>query len=256
MTRVISVVTPVFKPVRQHLHDAYESLLRQVIPSGWKWQWVVQEDGQSGEVAQMLPDDGRISAGSGRHTGEPTTRTLCLSRATGELIKVLDADDQLTPGTLDREIHVLTTHPQIGWTTTRVLDLLPDGSTVDFEDDPAEGLIECGDVLRFWRAHNYRAQVHPATLCIRRDLALALGGWMALPASGDTGLLLAANAISPGWFIAETGLLYRKWPGQMTNQAAHTDEVERSARMAIIDARAQALASLWSHPRPLGAHSP
>jgi hypothetical protein len=31
---------------------------------------------------------------------------------------------------------------------------------------------------------------------------------MALPASGDTGLLLAANAISPGYFISEVGLLY------------------------------------------------
>jgi hypothetical protein len=69
---------------------------------------------------------------------------------------------------------------------------------------------------------------------------------MALPASGDTGLLLAANANSAGYFIAEVGLLYRKWPGQMTNQAAHTAEVERPARMAIVEARAAALSALWS----------
>jgi hypothetical protein len=40
------------------------------------------------------------------------------------------------------------------------------------------------------------------------------------------------------------GLLYRKWPGQMTNHRAHTDEIERPARMAIIRECAQVLAAL------------
>jgi glycosyltransferase involved in cell wall biosynthesis len=246
MTHVVSVVTPAYAPVSDHLIAAYESLRSQVMRPGWDWQWIVQEDGQTGEVARMLPDDRRISPGIGRRAGEPTTRNLCLSRATGELIKVLDADDQLMPGTLGREIDALSANPDIGWTTARVLDLLLDGATAGFDLDPPQGRIELGAVLRHWRSHGYRAQVHPATLCIRRDLLLALGGWMALPASGDTGLLLAASAISPGYFIAETGLLYRKWPGQMTSQAAHTDAVEWPARMAIIEARAQALASLWA----------
>ncbi len=60
-------------------------------------------------------------------------------------------------------------------------------------------------------------------LCVRRDLLFALGGWMTLPASGDTGLLMALNVVAAGYFIAETGLLYRKWPGQVTSQPAHVD---------------------------------
>jgi hypothetical protein len=147
---------------------------------------------------------------------------------------------------LAREISVMTAHPDLGWTTCRVLDLLADGSTVGFDADPPEGRIDPGKVLEHWRSHNYRAQVHPVTLCMRRELLYALGGWMALPASGDTGLLLAASAISAGYFLAEVGLLYRKWPGQMTNQAAHTDDVEQAARMAIVEQRATALAELWS----------
>ncbi len=141
-------------------------------------------------------------------------------------------------------IEVLAKYADIGGTTSRVLDLLPDSSTVGFEADPPEGPIEPGAVLRHWRSHNYRAQVHP--VCMRRDLVYALGGWMALPTSGDTGLLLAANAISTGYFISEVGLVYRKRSGQMTSQASHTDEVEWPARMAIIEARAQALAALWA----------
>ncbi len=86
--------------------------------------------------------------------------------------------------------------------------------------------------------------MHPATLCARRDLVTALGGWMALPASEDTGLLMALNAVSTGWFIEECGLLYRKWPGQSTAQDAHHHETERRARMKIIEERAEALSKL------------
>lgn len=98
---------------------------------------------------------------------------------------------------------------------------MPDGSTIGFDQDPDEGPIQPVEVLQHWLTHGHRAQVHPATLCMRRSLLLMLGGWMALPASEDTGLLLALNAVSTGYFIAEPGLLYRKWDGQSTAAAAH-----------------------------------
>jgi glycosyltransferase involved in cell wall biosynthesis len=244
LTQLVSVITPVHAPSVGYLADAYRSLAEQVMPDGWDWQWLVQEDGQTGLLDGVLPDDARISVGTGRTGGPGVARTLALARATGELVKVLDADDQLLPGTLARDIDALTRHPHVGWTTSRVLDLLPDGSTVGFEHDPPDGPITRGEVLDFWRTHDYRASVHPATLCLRRDLLLALGGWMALPASEDTGLLIAANVVSDGYFTAEAGLLYRKWPGQATNQAAHREPGEYVARMHLIQERAEALRSL------------
>ncbi|WP_233558936.1 glycosyltransferase family protein [Micromonospora radicis] len=170
---------------------------------------------------------------------------------TGEYVKVLDADDQLTAGALARDNAAFEAHPHIGWTTSRVLDLMPDGSTIGWDKDPDGGPISRGAVLAFWQANGYRAQVHPATLCIRRDLLLALGGWMALPASEDTGLLLAASAVSAGYFAREHGLLYRKWPGQVTSQAARRAPVEYEGRMRIIEARAEALASMLPNGLPV-----
>lgn len=128
---------------------------------------------------------------------------------------------------------------------SRNVDLMPDGSTVGFDFDPPAGPIQRADVLHHWLAHDHRAQVHPATLCMRRSLLLMLGGWMALPASEDTVLLLALNAVSIGYFIAEPGLLYRKWPGQSTAKEAPTDSRERDARMRIIEARAGALVTYY-----------
>jgi hypothetical protein len=167
---------------------------------------------------------------------------MALAYTAGPYVKVLDADDQLTPGALARDLALLEADPALGWTTSRVLDLLPDGTTLGFDQDPDDGPIAKGAVYAYWKANGFRAQVHPATLFIRRDLLLALGGWMALPASEDTGLLLALNIVSPGYFTREPGLLYRKWEGQATAQTSHTDTTERDARMAVVGARAHSLA--------------
>lgn len=243
--KLISVITPVHAPAGHHLPDAYKSLQDQQLPDGWDWQWIIQEDGQTDAVAPYVPhDDPRVSFGQGRAGRAAMARTMALSRAEGEFVKVLDGDDMLPAGALARDLAVLTDHPDIAWTTSRVLDLLPDGSTVGFDHDPPEGPIERGAVLAHWKAHDHRAQVHPATLFMRRELVLALGGWMALPASEDTGLLLALDAVSRGYFTHEVGLLYRKWPGQVTNHADHSAEVERAARFTVVEARARALASL------------
>jgi glycosyltransferase involved in cell wall biosynthesis len=246
--RRIVVLTAVHAPGAHHLPDAYRSLQEQELPDGWEWQWVIQEDGETDQVAQLVPDDPRVSFAQGRRGGPGVARTMGLARAQGELVKVLDADDMLTPGALARDIAVFEREQDVAWTTSRVLDALPDGTTVGFDGDPEEGPIERGAVHAHWKAHDYRAQVHPATLCVRRDLLLALGGWMALPASEDTGLLLALNAVSRGYFTREVGLMYRKWPGQATNQAAHAHKEEREARMGVIDARVGELSELgWRY---------
>ncbi|MFJ3778077.1 glycosyltransferase family 2 protein [Streptomyces sp. NPDC090075] len=246
---VVTVVTAVHAPSARFLPEAYASLGEQRLPDGWEWRWLVQEDGYGDEVRPYVPDDARVSFRQGRAGGPGVARTIALARAEGPYVRILDADDRLPPGALARDLAVLEGDPAVGWATSRVLDLLPDGSTAGFPGDPQEGPIERGAVLDFWAANDFRAQVHPASLFVRRELLLALGGWMALPASEDTGLLLALNAVSRGWFSAATGLLYRKWEGQVTGQSAHTDPVERGARMAVVEARARALAGFgWQYP--------
>jgi glycosyltransferase involved in cell wall biosynthesis len=246
--RRIDVITAVHAPSAPYLADAYKSLCAQELPDGWEWHWVIQEDGFGDAVRPHVPDDPRVTFHQGRPGGPGVTRTMALAYTSGPYVKVLDADDQLTPGALARDLALLEADPALGWTTSRVLDLLPDGSTAGFDADPQDGPLARGAVFEFWKSNGYRAQVHPATLFARRDLVLALGGWMALPASEDTGLLLALNAVSPGHFTREYGLLYRKWEGQATAQSAHTDTSERDARMTVIEARAEKLLqSAWGH---------
>lgn len=249
VSRRVIIVTAVHAPSARFLPDAYRSICEQELPDGWEWHWVIQEDGKSEEVAPHVPDDERVTFHQGRPGGPGVARMMAMAHADGEYVKVLDADDQLVPGVLARDLAALEADASIGWATSRVLDLLPDGSTAGFPGDPEPGPVERGAVLEYWKANGFRAQVHPATLFIRRDLLLAVGGWMALPASEDTGLLMALNATSRGWFSSEVGLLYRKWPGQATSQASHTDAAERDARMAVVEARARTLAGFqWRYP--------
>lgn len=158
----------------------------------------------------------------------------------GVYVRNLDADDQLTAKALARDIAVLEEHPAVGWTTSRVLDLLDDGSTVSFDGDPEPGRLPRGSAYAFWAEHR-RPGIHPATLCVRRPLLALLGGWMALPASGDTGLLLGLDALADGWFTGDTGLMYRKHPGQITTHPNHRAGAEWEARMSLIEEHAKAL---------------
>ncbi|WP_369211610.1 glycosyltransferase family 2 protein [Streptomyces flavofungini] len=249
MHRRIVIITAVHAPSAHFLADAHTSLCAQELPPGWDWHWLIQEDGTTDRVAPHVPDDDRITFRQGRPGGPGVARTIALAHADGPYVKVLDADDQLAPGALARDLAALEADHALGWATSRVLDLLPDGSTAGFPGDPAHGPVERGEVLEHWAAHDYRAQVHPATLFVRRELLVALGGWMALPASEDTGLLLALNSVARGWFSSEVGLFYRKWEGQVTGQAAHVDTAERAARMAVVEARARALDHFaWRYP--------
>lgn len=254
MTNVLSVVTAVHEPSLTFLPEAYQSLAEQEMPPGWSWQWIVQEDGRTGAASAVLPDDPRITNGTARRSGAGATRNMALARAAGSLVKVLDADDRLTAGALARDVAVFTQRPTVGWTVTSALDLMPDGSTTGREHtDPPAGQLSRTHVLHYFQQNDYRLPVHPATLCVRRELLVAIGGWMALPAGEDTGLLLAVSVVSDGYFIAEPGLLYRKHPDQITGHATWTEPTEWAARMRLIEARALALETLWRHRRQPGS---
>jgi glycosyltransferase involved in cell wall biosynthesis len=241
--RMISVITAVYDPEPGHLLEAYRSLASQELPDGWAWEWLVQEDGRTGVARDVLPPDERVVHGSGRKGGVAITRNLALSRARGELVKNLDQDDVLTPGVLARDVAAIGSGVQ--WTTSRALDLMPDGSLVEFDGDLAGGRLEPGVVLDHWRRNDFRLPVHPTTMCLRRDLAVLLGGWMAVPGSDDTGLLIAASVLTAGFFESAVGLHYRKWPGQgSASGSAHYETVEWNARMKLINERAEALQSM------------
>lgn len=248
MQPVVSVVTAVDPHRADHLTEAWKSLAGQEMPAGWDWEWLVQCDSTDPDdqqiVRKQLPNDDRVSFSASRRGGPGVARTMSLARAHGRLVKCLDADDQLTAGVLARDI-AAHSQPDVKWSASRVLNEYPDGERSEhYPWDPKAGRVISGAAWRLY-ASEHRILVHPATLCVRFSLLLALGGWMALPASEDTALLMALDACSDGWFSREPGLLYRRWAPQMSQSVEHHDPSELATRRRLVSLRSAAVADLF-----------
>ncbi|MDQ0577902.1 glycosyltransferase [Streptomyces rishiriensis] len=239
---LISIITPVWNGGHDYIGEAYESLFAQSMPPGWEWEWIVQEDGQTGFLPSILPDDSRVSGGTSRRGGAAMARTVALGRVRGDLVRALDADDLLPQGALSRAIDTLARHRDVAWCVSACLDLLPDGSMLPGPHDPPTGLLADGVMLAGYQAGRF--PVVGTTMTAYADLVVAMGGWPAVPASEDVALLMLCEAVSQGWMIDEPGAIYRKHPQQSTAQPAHWDPAERAALDEVLLPRLSALRGL------------
>ncbi|WP_431878866.1 glycosyltransferase family 2 protein [Amycolatopsis sacchari] len=241
----ISVISAVHAGARDYLADAYESLVKQELPDGWCWEWCLQEDGDTGLAERVLPPDERVLIGHGLPGRAAVARTMALTRATGVVLRTFDADDVLLPGALARDIEALGT---AAWCTSAALDLLPDGTTVPGPYDPPDGPVEPGRFLAEQRED--RLSVLAATFAAHTALVWALGGWPALTGAETIGLLLAAEGVAPGVFIAEPSTLYRKHSTQTTASGRYWRAEESATRLDAVLARAEALRETGWQWRP------
>ncbi|WP_215548640.1 hypothetical protein [Amycolatopsis sp. CA-230715] len=157
-----------------------------------------------------------------------------MNRAAGEFVRCLDADDVLLPGALARDIECLH---RVAWCVSAGLDLHPDGTTTPGPCDPPDGPLAEG---RFYAEQEQdQLSVLAANFAAHRGLVRALGGWTATTGAETIGLLLAAEAIAAGEFIAEPSMLYRQHPAQTTASSRYWAEDEHETRIEAVLARAR-----------------
>lgn len=244
----ISVLTPVYNGGHAYLRELHDCLSSQKLPPGWHLQWIVQEDGQTGIPLAAIPDAPWISKGAGRRGGAAQARTMGFERATGILLRCVDADDLLPDEeTLTNAIEVLHENPSYGWTVAPCLDLLPDGRLEKGPYDPEPGILPKRALLD--GAKRGEMPVMGTTMTVRTDLVRLVGGWPAIPAFEDAALVLLCEAISWGWMQSKPAEIYRKHPDQQTASEAYLDPDETQLRLEIAVRRAEVLhASGWRWP--------
>lgn len=110
MTKV-SIITPVFNGARFIL-EAANSVLAQDCRD---WEWIIVNDGSTDGTMALLDglDDPRIKVIHRSNAGASAARNAGLSRAQGEYITFLDADDLLPSNALHLRAAFLDAHPDV-----------------------------------------------------------------------------------------------------------------------------------------------
>lgn len=217
---LLSIITPTQARNADHIGALWDSIREQVLPDGWAWEWLVQQDGDGPAVWDRLPADARIRPDAlGVQAGGPTTRNHALARARGTVVVGIDHDDRYLPGGLAALLEPLREHPEVAWACGRSRLEMEDGGTWTRPDALAAGRVARRTVADHFLAHD-DFPFPAAFTAFRRDVLVAHGGWPAVVRSADAVLLAALGDAHDGWWVDREVAVYRRWSSQATVQPA------------------------------------
>ena len=240
----ISIITAAYAPSAAYLRETIASVQTQELPAGWRLEWIVQEDGAAPSLAHQFA---RVPCvryeANGAQLGIAATRNLGLSRATGDLVQVLDCDDVLLPGALKSLIPKFVEH-RIHWAVGQADDLMPDGSRVEWKSALPYGVVPAGSVNQWAEEHGGNWPIHCAGLMLRAVSLRAIGGWVGLPGDEDIAMFAALSEITDGYNFDGVTWLYRQHPQQVTRSKATRQLSEGCRRLSLQRVKALQMAGL------------
>lgn len=249
---VVSILTAAYAPSARFLPEAMRSVLSQELPAGWELEWVVQEDGESPELQDVLSGDSRVKyAANGAALGIGATRNVALSRVAGELTQVLDHDDVLLPGALASLLPTFS-DPQIQWAVGQADDLLSDGTREEWPSALPFGHVPMGSVNKWAIEHEGNWPIHCAGLMMRTSTVRAIGGWAGFPYDDDVIMFACLSEIADGYNEPSTTWLYRQHSTQVTRTDSRrkwSDTARKVALQRAASARTAGLAVDYSSAR-------
>lgn len=212
-----SVLLPTFNSER-FVRNAIESVLEQT--SAHEAELLVVDDGSSDRTPDVVRayEGERVSLTRQDHAGTAAARNTALARARGEVVVLLDHDDELHPRFLERVGAVFEREPDtaVVFPNAYLYDDSRDrllGRTL-FELQPLPGRL---DVIQLIRGNYVLARA-----AIRRDVVNRLGGFdETVSGSDDYALWLrVAEAGLEFRAIAEPLVYYRLLPGSQGSDRA------------------------------------
>jgi glycosyltransferase involved in cell wall biosynthesis len=132
----ISVIIPAYNAERT-IRETIESVQRQTFQD---FDLIVINDGSKDRTVELVQSiqNERLKIFSYENGGLPVARNRGISRATGEFIAFLDADDLWTPDKLELQLTALKQHPEAGvaYSWTCFMDVNEQGEAVSFLPSP------------------------------------------------------------------------------------------------------------------------
>jgi len=224
----VSVIIPTYN-AEAWLHRAVASALAQ---QGVSFELILVDNNSSDGTFALLEDlarryTGRVTIAQEARQGSAAARNHGLRLARGEWVQFLDADDELLPGKLARQLALAT--PETDWIVGASIRRAVDGteSVSELNPDPWKGLVHNGGLG------------HTNANLIRREILLRVGGQNEdLPNGVDTDLyfrLLQAGAKTINDNLP--GAIYHDRTGFRLSELGGSVSRQRSARLkaAVID---------------------
>jgi hypothetical protein len=214
----VSILTAVLPARGQYMAETDRSVAdvkKEASKAGWFVDWTVVIDGP-GDIPALAAADSVLRLPERR--GVSTARNLALGRASGDWIVPLDADDLLVADGFVEILSALPGDKDVGWLAAN--RVLMDGSRTPHWN-PAPRRFEIGRLAECWTSP---FPFHPNSIAMRTQLALALGGWPALPSNEDLGLVLLASEAARGFAVPGILTKYRAWSGQEVGTATYAAE--------------------------------
>lgn len=215
----LAVITPVLPGRDRYLTETAGAVAaaRAALEGAWRLEWVIVIDGPGNVVA---PDGMDRLIHLPLHAGIAAARNVALAHTGCEWVYPLDADDLIDADGLRAVVDKVGS--RCAWVATN--RLRTDGTrTAHWRDQPHEW--PHGALPDYWQSPFI---FHPGSLLVRRQAALAVGGWPALPSNEGVAFALGLGAKYAGRFRPEVVTLERDWEGQANRDSVYAQAKEIS----------------------------
>ena len=209
----LTLITTSFPPSSTHLPATAASIIEAQARFPGYLHWHLMIDGP-GEVPRFRIPPNTVIRRSATHIGLPAARNLVLARVETGWVMPLDHDDLLDADGLSAIWSALTTTDS-PWVAGNV-ELVHGGPSPHYSTLPKSfppGFLETNWCMPF--------VFYPNAVIVRTVVALAVGGWPALPVCNDLAFCFALNHRYEGKFLPHTIMRYRRWISQMTQLPIH-----------------------------------
>lgn len=213
-TPTVSVIIPAYNAA-PWLKSAVDSIHAQ---SFQDWELIIVNDGSTDDTLQVAHDqkDHRVHVIDQRNAGVSAARNAGLTKALGNFIAFMDADDAMLPHNLESRLNYMNEHGAM-WAYADVAHCDPQLM--------ATGEIQRGvhseDILRLLLASQPSVPLAGSNLMIRRtcvEEGVRFDEHLSTSADQDFSMQLASRY--PGVHVPETLVLYRVLPGSMSKSVA------------------------------------
>jgi glycosyltransferase involved in cell wall biosynthesis len=196
----VSVLIPAYRAAGT-INRAVDSLLSQTLPPS---EILIVDDGSPDDIAPALARYGdRVRLLRKANGGAASTRNHGIDHCTGAFVSFLDADDHWEPTKLERQLDVMSRHPEVGLCASTFFAETPDANARSFHEHIPVGFLD--RVLRPTGAEAFRiaTRVWTSTVLVRRSVLGTHRFDKGLRTAEDIDLWIKLVLTAPVYFLAE-----------------------------------------------------